>query len=213
MTNENYSERSKDHNIPDKQRALVLQGGGALGAYEVGVLKVLCEKLERNGHKRKDGPLFDIVAGSSMGAMNAAVLVGNVVNRNKTWKQAVDSLEDFWMNEKTGLSSTPDISKSLENVIKENFSASPEAARRYYSVKYYLANGTQNVCFIDDERELDSKFGDRDNNNNPLKWTWYKSDPLQHSIEDCSKNDNSEKLKIATSWKHKQTRLLVISVD
>ena len=26
--------------IPDRQRALVLQGGGALGAYEVGVLKV-----------------------------------------------------------------------------------------------------------------------------------------------------------------------------
>jgi len=26
---------------PDKQRALVLQGGGALGAYEAGVLQVL----------------------------------------------------------------------------------------------------------------------------------------------------------------------------
>ena len=45
MTEENSSKHSKDHNIPDKQRALVLQGGGALGAYEVGVLKVLCEKL------------------------------------------------------------------------------------------------------------------------------------------------------------------------
>ncbi len=34
----------------------------------------------------KDVPLFDIVAGTSMGAMNAAVLVGNVINRNKTWE-------------------------------------------------------------------------------------------------------------------------------
>ena len=48
-----------------------------------------------------------------MGAMNAAVLVSNVVNRNKTWEEAVKVLEDFWMNEKNGLSSTPDISKSM----------------------------------------------------------------------------------------------------
>jgi predicted acylesterase/phospholipase RssA len=28
-----------NQNIPDKQRALVLQGGGALGAYDAGVFK------------------------------------------------------------------------------------------------------------------------------------------------------------------------------
>ena len=31
--------------IPEKQRALVLQGGGALGAYEAGVLIELFNKL------------------------------------------------------------------------------------------------------------------------------------------------------------------------
>jgi NTE family protein len=68
---------------PNKQRALVLQGGGALGAYEAGVLYVLCKRLHRN--KLNDyGPLFDIVAGISIGAMNAAILVGSVVNRRKT---------------------------------------------------------------------------------------------------------------------------------
>ena len=73
MTEENSLKQSKDHNIPDRQRALVLQGGGALGAYEVGVLKVLCRKLlEKDGNETKDGPLFDIVAGSSMGAMNGS---------------------------------------------------------------------------------------------------------------------------------------------
>lgn len=30
---------------PDMQRALVLQGRGALGAYEVGVIKELCNEL------------------------------------------------------------------------------------------------------------------------------------------------------------------------
>lgn len=33
-------------------------------------------------------PLFDIVAGSSIGAINAAVLVSNVVNRHKFWEEA-----------------------------------------------------------------------------------------------------------------------------
>ena len=30
---------------PRRQRAIVLQGGGALGAYEGGVLVVLCKRL------------------------------------------------------------------------------------------------------------------------------------------------------------------------
>ncbi len=215
MTEENSSKRSKDHNTPEKQRALVLQGGGALGAYEVGVLKVLCKKLlESGGNDTENGPLFDIIAGSSMGAMNAAVLVSNVVNRHKSWKEAVGVLEDFWMDEKNGLSSTPDINKWLDDAKKQkNFNASSEAARRYYSVKYYLAKGTPNVCFKDPEPERDVKFGDRDNNNNPVQWTWYISDPLQHTIERYSKDENTEKLKIATSWEHRQPRLLVISVD
>ena len=95
--------------IPEKQRALVLQGGGALGAYEVGVLKVLCKNLhESKESAKKEEPLFDVVAGTSMGAMNAAVLVSNVVNKNKTWEKAVKELESFWTNDEKGLSSNPD---------------------------------------------------------------------------------------------------------
>ena len=33
--------------IPSSQRALVLQGGGTRGAYELGVLKVLCKKIAK----------------------------------------------------------------------------------------------------------------------------------------------------------------------
>jgi NTE family protein len=36
---------SINKDVPKKQRALVLQGGGALRAYEAGVLKVLCKNL------------------------------------------------------------------------------------------------------------------------------------------------------------------------
>jgi predicted acylesterase/phospholipase RssA len=103
-----------------RQRALVLQGGGALGAYEAGALKVLCKKLiEDTKNEQKNEPLFHIVTGTSIGAMNAAVLVSNVVNRKKTWDEAVNQLEDFWINEKEGLSSTPDFSKWWRNDVND----------------------------------------------------------------------------------------------
>lgn len=89
-------------------RALILQGGGGLGAYEAGVVKALCAKLMEEDKQKGivDRPLFDVVAGSSIGAVNAAILVNQVVNdlRGKnpkprisdTWRRAVDTLEDFW---------------------------------------------------------------------------------------------------------------------
>ncbi len=50
-----------------KRKALVLQGGGALGAYAYGAIKALYEQ---------PGFHLDIVTGVSIGAINAAVLVG-----------------------------------------------------------------------------------------------------------------------------------------
>src|SRR6266403_61715 len=50
------------------QTAVVLQGGGALGAYEYGVLKALYEA--------RPGFTPAVVTGVSIGAITAAVLVG-----------------------------------------------------------------------------------------------------------------------------------------
>ncbi len=64
--------------FPRIQRALLLQGGGALGAYQAGVFKALYEKIRndegRNGDNDNE-PLFDIIAGTSIGAINAAFLL------------------------------------------------------------------------------------------------------------------------------------------
>jgi NTE family protein len=195
-----------NNDMPNKQRALVLQGGGALGAYESGVLSVLCKEL---AHEYREGPLFDIVAATSMGAMNAAVLVSNVVNRKKTWEEAAKELENFWMDEEKGLSSIPGFSNLWweQAKMQKKFSASPEAARRYYSVKEYLKYGTPNV-FLPLPPEPDSKFADQDNT-----WIAHDSSPLQNTIERYSKDENKEKLSIATSWRNREPRLLVISVD
>jgi NTE family protein len=196
-----------NNDIPNKQRALVLQGGGALGAYESGVLSVLCKEL---AHEYREGPLFDIIAATSMGAMNAAVLVSNVVNRKKTWEEAAKELENFWIDEGNGLSSTPGFSNLWWEQVKmqKKFNASPEAARRYYSVKEYLKYGTPNV-FLPLPPEPDSKFADQDNT-----WVAHDISPLQNTIERYSKDENNkEKLSIATNWNNKEPRLLLISVD
>jgi NTE family protein len=61
------------------QNVLILQGGGALGAFECGVVKAMEEK----------GIYPDIVAGVSMGSFNAAIIAGNP-------KNATQALEAFW---------------------------------------------------------------------------------------------------------------------
>ena len=90
---------SSECSIPKVQRALVLQGGGALGAYQVGVFKALCDKIKRiqnSDDSKKDGiPLFDIIAGTSIGAINAAILVSFFLE-NKTWHGSSEKLELFW---------------------------------------------------------------------------------------------------------------------
>jgi hypothetical protein len=94
MSKEYYSDRSSDRGKSHGQRSLVLQGGRALGAYQAGVIRGLCKRLTEKNDKEKGKdnrrPLFDIVA------MNAAVLVGNVVKKDKTWIEAAEELETFW---------------------------------------------------------------------------------------------------------------------
>src|SRR5690606_2669847 len=49
------------------ENVLVLQGGGSLGAFGCGVYKALA----------RQGKRFDIVAGTSIGAVNAAIIAGS----------------------------------------------------------------------------------------------------------------------------------------
>lgn len=57
-----------------KRVGIVLPGGGARGAYEVGALSVLLPELERRGER------ISIICGTSVGAINAAFL-GSVAHR------------------------------------------------------------------------------------------------------------------------------------
>ena len=75
-------------------RALVLQGGGALGAYEAGTYQQIYRKLLRE--EETDGRIFDIIAGTSIGAINSSVLVGHYMKNNHSWRGSAEKLLEFW---------------------------------------------------------------------------------------------------------------------
>jgi len=64
----------------DRQIVLVLQGGGALGAYQAGVYHALHEH----------GVEPDWIVGTSIGAINASLIAGNPYERR------LDGLKEFW---------------------------------------------------------------------------------------------------------------------
>jgi NTE family protein len=69
--------------------ALVLPGGGARGAFQVGVLKAVAELVP----KGTPNP-FAVISGTSAGAVNAVVLA----SKARRFKVAVAELEDVWRN-------------------------------------------------------------------------------------------------------------------
>lgn len=70
------------------RRAIVLSGGGARTAYQVGVLKALAELWP--GEK----PPYDIIVGTSAGAVSAAVLATHADD----WREGIRRLEAVWAN-------------------------------------------------------------------------------------------------------------------
>lgn len=73
----------------DCTNALVLPGGGARGAYQVGVLRAVAEMLPR----RSASP-FSILSGTSAGAINTTVLA----SRARLFHVGVAELEHVWRN-------------------------------------------------------------------------------------------------------------------
>ena len=191
--------------IAEKERALVLQGGGSLGAYGAGAYRALYESISemdtKNGNKGK--PIFDIVAGTSIGAINAAVLVSYVVE-NQTYEGSAERLVDFWkyLSKESIVESNPffkqwwDYWHSINGQV-----ASGEAARRYYSAKEFELYGVPNV-FDPPKPSYDNKFYNSQNT-----WYRYSNEPLKRSLERFAK------FPIATTQEEDQPRLILVAVD
>lgn len=192
-------------NVPVKERALVLQGGGSLGAYEAGAYKALSTWLAAKDEKEGRGgsSTFDIIAGTSIGAMNAAVLTSYVV-KNRTFEGSAERLIEFWeyLSKQSTVETSPFFEKWWE--YWHRFSktiASAEAARRYYSAREFALFGVPNV-FSPRTPMSDNRFFDIFN-------TWYRfsNNPLKKSLEKFAN------FPIATTPEKNEPRLILVAVD
>ena len=97
----------------DHELVLVLQGGGSLGAYECGAFKTLT----------KHNIQFDVIVGTSIGAVNASVITGSKED------DAAMNLENFWLG----------LAENMTSVI-------PEFERAYFSTAYASIWGNPRVA-------------------------------------------------------------------
>ncbi len=74
------------NNTSSKCTALILPGGGARAAYQVGVLKAINELMAKQANP------FPVICGTSAGAINAAVLASHA----HEFMVGVERLEHFW---------------------------------------------------------------------------------------------------------------------
>jgi NTE family protein len=108
--------------LPFECVALVLQGGGALGAYQGGVYEALAEA----------GIHPNWIAGISIGAINAAIIAGNPPETR------VDRLREFWTQVSSNAPWPPPVlgdgTRNLLNQMSANFSAAC-GAKGFFSAR------------------------------------------------------------------------------
>ena len=195
------------------QRALVMQGGASLGSYEAGVFKAIYEKITKNNNQngQKDKHFFDIVAGTSIGAIQGAIVINYVVQNRKKGKSMYESwlgvdqiLYDFWQDVATltwvELDPTFPFRWNSFGYLYRDM-AKTEAARRYYSVKELLMTGAKNMFSIPSTIP-DKKFFD------PINTSYlYNNDPLRRLLE------NKYLKGFSLKTEPQEPRLLIVTVD
>lgn len=86
------SRRRKNRSI---ENVLILQGGGSLGAFSCGVFKALIKEQIK----------IDVIAGTSIGAINAAIIAGSKSDNPET------DLQNFWL----------ELGESSHEIIPDNY--------------------------------------------------------------------------------------------
>jgi NTE family protein len=180
------------------ENVLVLQGGGSLGAFSCGVFKALVKEQIK----------LDIVAGTSIGAINAAIITASKSNNPET------DLENFWL----------ELAESSHDIIPDFF-----VPFNYHS-KYGISNNLQrismastNAAFFGVPRMFLPRwnpiymFTDKDYFK-PENWTYlYDNTPFVRTLEnyiDYRKLDPDLDIENDgnSNFKH-NTRLLVTAVN
>jgi NTE family protein len=105
-----------ERRIPFERVALVLQGGGALGAYQAGVYEALAEA----------GIHPDWIAGVSVGAINAAIIASNPPNvrverLREFWTQVTGGGLWPWMSDSSPRVARGDVARNIFNQLSAGF--------------------------------------------------------------------------------------------
>ena len=191
------------------ENVLVLQGGGSLGAFACGVFKALVKKKIR----------IDIVAGTSIGAINAAIIVGNKSGHPEK------ELEEFWLEiAESNYKIIPDIylidydSHNQRYAPKQISSASANAA--IFGVpKMFIPRWWRLQLTNEQDLLLGSKNGEYQQQQrpqyliDPRNWTYlYDHSPLAKTLD---KYIDYKKLNLALTKEKlpKVLRLIITAVD
>jgi len=191
---------NREENLPKQTRSanvenvLVMQGGGSLGAFACGVFKALVTKNIR----------IDIAAGTSIGAINAAIIVGS-----KSGHPEKD-LEDFWI----------EIAESNPNIIADFFVLDYDRNTRTYNTKK-ISSASANAAvfgvpkmFVPRWWNWENMFKDRQYFD-PTNWTYlYDYSPLAKTLD---KYIDYKKLNLAAAAAEEKLpevlRLIITAVD
>lgn len=153
------SKRRKNRSI---ENVLILQGGGSLGAFSCGVFKALVKEQIKT----------DVIAGTSIGAINAAIIAGSKSDNPET------DLENFWL----------ELGESSHEIIPDNYFYSYNWQNFNLESKLFSSASTNAALFGVPKMFLPRwnpiyMFQDRDYFK-PRNWTFlYDNQPLIKTLE------------------------------
>jgi predicted acylesterase/phospholipase RssA len=190
--NDNNSSRKNNTKV---QRALVLQGGGSLGAYEAGVVNVLYHWIKKDLKPENNENIFDVIAGTSIGAINAAIL-SSYHKDNSSLNAPPKQLLKFWKY----LSSDSSINELFTQYATSYWEGvrmlfpflelpSNEALRRYMYTGVSNSIGQTHVFFPRFFSPIPTQIYNKFYDFFPLSSWWYQfdKDPLKRSIKEFAK--------------------------
>jgi NTE family protein len=192
---------NKRHNDSRKiENVMVLQGGGSLGAFACGAFKAMV----------KEGIKIDIASGTSMGAINAAIIAGSKSD------QPEKDLEEFWLElAESSYSLVPDLfffdygqdteAMSFKRMPSAGINSALFGVPKMF-VPRWLGGGAETV-FKDSIRQNGSTLI-------PRSWTYlYDHSPLGKTLEkyiDFSKLDCNQSPKKLSPY---NARLIITCVN
>jgi NTE family protein len=190
--NDNNSSRKNKTKV---QRALVLQGGGSLGAYEAGVVNVLYHWIKKDLNPEDNENIFDVIAGTSIGAINAAILSSHH-KENGPLNVPPKQLLKFWKY----LSSDSSLNELFTQYATSYWEGvrmlfpfielpSNEALRRYMYTGVSNSIGQTHVFFPRFFPPIPTQSYNKFYDFFPLSSWWYQFDkePLKRSIKEFTK--------------------------